>query len=158
MHNYTTDVATYVRAGALVPPPQCPGGGITRVGPGQYTQYTRADFGHEAVGSSLRLRQDRRRAQQSYGTLKSRMVAEPWLQTHGEQEPNPHPDVVSGQWKFSAPQSVNESVTYFEEHPELMFDGNNNKRAVVSAFKYPDSWLKSLRYQKKEAGVVWRRE
>ena len=41
--------------------------------------------------------------------------------------------------------NVNESATYFEEHPELKFDGNNNKRAVVSAFKNPDSWLKSLR-------------
>ena len=115
------------------------------MGPGQFPQYTRADFGHEAVGSSPRLRQDRRRAQQSYGTLKSRMAAEPWLQTHGEQEPNPHPDVVSGPRKLSAPQYVNESATYFEEHPELKFDGNNNKRAVVSAFKNPDSWLKSLR-------------
>ena len=41
--------------------------------------------------------------------------------------------------------NVNESALYFEEHLELKFDGNNNKRAVVSAFKNPDSWLKSLR-------------
>ena len=40
--------------------------------------------------------------------------------------------------------NVNESATYFEEYPELKFDGNNSKRAVVSAFKNPDSWLKSL--------------
>ena len=39
---------------------------------------------------------------------------------------------------------VNASVAYFEKHPELKFDGNNSKRAVVSAFKNPDSWLKSL--------------
>ena len=125
------------------------------MGPGQFPQYTLADFGQEVVGSSLHrdhrttaTRQttsptESRRAQQSYWTLKSRMAAEPWLQTHGEQEPNPHPDVVSGPRKLSGPQSVNESATYFEEHPELMFDGNNNKRAVVSAFKKPDSWLKS---------------
>ena len=29
------------------------GGGATRVSPGQYPQYTRADFGQEAVGCSL---------------------------------------------------------------------------------------------------------
>ena len=29
-----------------------PGWGATRVGPGQYPQYTRAPFGEEAVGSS----------------------------------------------------------------------------------------------------------
>ena len=40
--------------------------------------------------------------------------------------------------------NVNESATYFEEHPELKFDGNNSKRALISAFKNPDSWLKSL--------------
>ena len=39
---------------------------------------------------------------------------------------------------------VNESGTYFEEHPELKLDGNNSKRVVDSAFKNPDSWLKSL--------------
>ena len=36
---------------------------------------------------------------------------------------------------------VSESVAYFEEHPELKFDGNNSRRAVVSAFKNPDSLL-----------------
>ena len=39
---------------------------------------------------------------------------------------------------------VNDSVAYFEVHPELKSDGNNSKRAMVSAFKNPDSWLKSL--------------
>ena len=39
---------------------------------------------------------------------------------------------------------VNESVAYSEKHPEFKFDGNNSKRAVVSAFKNPVSWLKSL--------------
>ena len=39
---------------------------------------------------------------------------------------------------------MNEGVTYLEEHPELKFGGNNSKRAVVSAFENPDSWLKSF--------------
>ena len=39
---------------------------------------------------------------------------------------------------------MNESAAYFEEHRELKFDGCNSKRAVVSAFKNPDTWLKSL--------------
>ena len=39
---------------------------------------------------------------------------------------------------------VNESVAYFEGHPELKFGGNNSKRAVFSAFENPDSWLKSF--------------
>ena len=47
---------------------------------------------------------------------------------------------------------VNESVAYFEEHPELKFDGNNSMCAVVSAFKNPVSWLKSwcIRGRQKE--------
>ena len=40
------------RAVALVLPPPCLGGGARRVGPGQYQQYTRADFGQEAVGGA----------------------------------------------------------------------------------------------------------
>ena len=44
---------TFVRAGALVPSPPCLGEGATRVGPGQYPQCTRADFGQEAVACSL---------------------------------------------------------------------------------------------------------
>ena len=61
---------TFTRAGALVPPPPCLGGGITRVGPGQYPQYTRAHFGEEALGSSPQCdhrqpRRDNRQAQQS---------------------------------------------------------------------------------------------
>ena len=44
------NVATYVRAGALVPPPPCLVGGATRVVPGQYPQYTRADFGEGGCG------------------------------------------------------------------------------------------------------------
>ena len=39
---------------------------------------------------------------------------------------------------------VNESVAYFEEHLEVKFHDNNSKRAMVSAFKNPDSWSKSL--------------
>ena len=30
---------------------------------------------------------------------------------------------------------VSARVAYFEKHPELKFDGNNSKRAVVSACK-----------------------
>ena len=41
--------------------------------------------------------------------------------------------------------NVNESTTYFEEHLELKLMATTTKCAVVSAFKNPDSWLKSLR-------------
>ena len=41
----------------------------------------------------------------SHETMKSRMVAERKLQTHVRQEPDPHPEVVSGVRKLSAPQS-----------------------------------------------------
>ena len=40
------------RAGALMLPSSCLDGSITRVGPGQHPQYTRALFGGEAVGGS----------------------------------------------------------------------------------------------------------
>ena len=53
---------------------------------------------------------------------------------------------------------VNESAAYFEEHPELKFDCNNSKRAVVSAFKNPVSWFEVLVYQRKVTGVARRRE
>ena len=52
----TPPATTQARAGALVPPPPCLGGGATRVGPGQYPQYTSADHGQEAVGSSSQQR------------------------------------------------------------------------------------------------------
>ena len=39
---------------------------------------------------------------------------------------------------------VGASVAYFEKHLVLKSDGNNSKRAVVSASKNPDSLLKSL--------------
>ena len=67
------------------------------------------------------------------------------MQTHAGQEPDPHPELVSGpRSSVHRSHNVNENATYFEEHPELKFDVNNSKRAVVSAFKNPDSWLKSL--------------
>ena len=53
VYDNTSTRAAYVRAGALLPPPPCLGGGITQVGPRQYPQYTRAWFAREAVGSSL---------------------------------------------------------------------------------------------------------
>ena len=64
------DVATYVAASSLVPPPPCLGGGITRVGPGQYPQYTRAlARGRLWVArrsvTTAQPRRDNRRAQQS---------------------------------------------------------------------------------------------
>ena len=70
------------------------------------------------------------------------MVAEPWLQTHCQQE-HPQHKVVPGPQKLHRSHDVNECVAYIEEHPEFKFDCNN-KRAVDSAFKNLDSWLKSL--------------
>ena len=46
----STDVRESWRSGTST---TLPGGGATRVGPDQYKQYTRADCGQEAVGSSL---------------------------------------------------------------------------------------------------------
>ena len=40
------------RAGALMLPSSCLDGSITRVGPGQHPQYTRALYGGKAVGGS----------------------------------------------------------------------------------------------------------
>ena len=59
MYNNTstsTDVRKGWRSGTST---TLPGGGATRVGFGQYPQYTRADFGQEAVGRLLH-RDDRR--------------------------------------------------------------------------------------------------
>ena len=50
------------------------------MGPGQYPQYTRADFGLEAVGGSIHTRYTSPNVK-PYGRVKSRMVAEP--QIHG---------------------------------------------------------------------------
>ena len=87
------------------------------MGPGQYPQYTRADFGQEAVGSSLHRDHRTTATRQTtsptiFRTLKSRTVAEPWLQTHGEEEHNPRPEVVSRPQKLSAPQSQCERERY----------------------------------------------
>ena len=46
------------------------------MGPGQYPQYTRADFGPEAVGSSVH-KHNTRPNDKPHGRVKSRMVAEP---------------------------------------------------------------------------------
>ena len=48
----TTTQTARERAGALTSPSSCLDGSVTRVVPGRYSQYTRADFGPEAVGSS----------------------------------------------------------------------------------------------------------
>ena len=50
--SYTPAPTTHTRAGALTFPLSCLDGGVPRVGPGQYPQYTRAPFGEEPVGSS----------------------------------------------------------------------------------------------------------
>ena len=50
--SYTQAPTTHTRAGPLTFPSSCLEGCVTRVGPGQYPQYTRAPFGEEAVGSS----------------------------------------------------------------------------------------------------------
>ena len=64
-----------------------------------------------------------------HGTMKSRMVAEHAV-----------PQIYI--LKSCPGGDVNASVAYVDKHPELWFDGNNSKRAVVSAFVNPDSWLK----------------
>ena len=48
------------------------------MGPGRYPQYTRADFGPEAVGRSNHKHITSPNVQ-PYGMVKSRMVAEPWV-------------------------------------------------------------------------------
>ena len=68
-----------------------------------------------------------------HGTMKSRMVAEHMVSK-----------IPIHILKSCLSHDVNESAAYFEEHPELKFDGYNSKRAVVSAFKNPDTWLQSL--------------
>ena len=105
------------------------------MGPGQYPQYTRSLFARKAVGSSLH-RDHRTTATNDEPTVSRTLKSRMWLQTHGQQEPDPHPEVVPGPPEFvcTASHDVNESVAYFEEHPELKFDCNN-KRAVDSAFK-----------------------
>ena len=52
VHNTTQTATTHARAGALMFPSSCLDGGITRVGPGQHPQYTRASLAREAVGGS----------------------------------------------------------------------------------------------------------
>ena len=50
--SYTQATSTHTRAGALTFPSSRLDEGVTRVGPGQNPQYTRAPFGEEAVGCS----------------------------------------------------------------------------------------------------------
>jgi len=42
---------------------------------------------------------------------------------------------------------VNESVKYFEEHPNLKLGGANGRCVVLSSFRNPSSWLKSLYFE-----------
>ena len=87
----TTTQTARERAGALTFPSSCLNGGVTRVGPGRYPQYTRADFGPEAVGSSNH-KHITSPINTTHGKVKSRMVAEP--QIH---ERNPHHAAVPRQ-------------------------------------------------------------
>ena len=52
------------------------------MGPGRYPQYTRADLGPEAMGSSNH-KHIKSPNVKPYGRVKSRMVAELKIQTHG---------------------------------------------------------------------------
>ena len=61
------------------------------MGPGRYPQYTLADFGPEAVGSSIHKRYTSPN-DKPHGRVKSRMVAE--QQMHGR---NPHHEAVPRQ-------------------------------------------------------------
>jgi len=49
-------------------------------------------------------------------------------------------------WVYRS-HGVNESVAYFEKHPELKFGGNHGRCAVLSSFRNPASWLKSLYFE-----------
>ena len=139
---------TCVRAGALVPPPPCLGGGTTRVGLGQHPQHTRADFGQEAVGSS------------QHREKQKTMTRQPTSPTHSPQDLRVAHG--SGAW-FRGRVTLN--VTRCERercvHRENTLSSSlpllPGKYTVVSAFKNPDSGLKSL-CQRKETGVARRRE
>ena len=123
---------TYVRAGALVLPPPC----LVEVSHGWVnTHSTPVPLRGNAVGSSSQCdrrqpRRDNRRAQESSGNGEIPQGTGALLRPIHILKP--------------CPSDVNESVAYSEEHPELKFDGNNSKRAVVSSFKNLVSWLKSL--------------
>ena len=98
VYDNTSTRAACVKAGALVPSPPCLGGGITRVGPGQW----------EAAGSSLHRepQDDRDTADDEPNTLHKtyewRMV------TERHDVSDPHHKVVPRPQKLSAPQSRGE--------------------------------------------------
>ena len=113
------------------------------VGRGQHPQNTRADFGQEAVGLLVTPRPQSTTSVTGsqpntlHKSYESRMVAEPRLRSHDEG--------CSGVLRTSK-NNLSSSLP--------LLPGNC---AVVSAFKNPDSWLKSL-CQQKEAGGARRRE
>ena len=87
VHNDTQTASVHTRAGALTFPSSCLDGGVTRVGPGQNPQYTRAPLGEEAVGwlteqSPQHTATTNEHNNTSHETMKSRLVAEPWS-NHG---------------------------------------------------------------------------
>ena len=71
----TTTQTALERAGALTFPTSCLDGSVTRLGPGRYSHYTRADFGPEAVGSSNH-KHIKSPNVKPYGTVKSRKFAQ----------------------------------------------------------------------------------
>ena len=167
MYTTSAPALTYVRAGALVPPPPCLGLGATRVGPGQYPQYTRADFGKEAVGGSLHPRPQKTVTRQptspTHSTrLTSRAVLPLFIFSFFRffflfflffffifpLLPPPPPPPPTG----PLPVLRTSRKTLSSSLPLLP-----GRCTVVSAFKNPDSWLKSLS-QRKETGVPRRRE
>ena len=82
--SYTQSTTTHARAGALVLLPSCLDESISRVGPGQYPQYTRAPFGEEAVGSSQHMHHRAPQAQpmspQQHPTRDESLA---WERSHG---------------------------------------------------------------------------
>ena len=83
-HTQTTSMHT--RAGTLTFPSSCLDGCVTRVGPGQNPQFTRASLAREAVGCSQNNHHNtpprRPMSPTTLETMKSRMVAKPWS-NHG---------------------------------------------------------------------------
>ena len=72
-------------------PSSCLDGSVTRVGPGQYPQYTRPWFAREAVGSSqINPTAPTHKPNRLHGTGKPRMVAERTVQ-----EPETEPEAES---------------------------------------------------------------
>ena len=79
LHNHTNHAHKSWRSGSSI---ILPGWRCHTGGPGRYPQYTRADFGPEAVGSSY-TKHHKSPINTLHGKEMSRMVAELEFQTHG---------------------------------------------------------------------------